>query len=114
MREIESLPALHAVLRAPGPLSGLLIDVVGAADYMAGEVDASEVGIRADGDDSLSSAPIIRRGGRARAGCFGVSLPVVEIPVRLDEDGDRDFPERPDPYPSARVCVRACHRAETA
>ena len=34
----------------PGPLSGLLSDVVNAAQYMAGQTAASEVGIRAEGD----------------------------------------------------------------
>jgi ABC-type transport system substrate-binding protein len=46
---------VHSWLRVidpltPGPLSGLLSDVVGAAAYMAGQADASTVGIRAAGD----------------------------------------------------------------
>ncbi len=35
---------------APGPLSGLLTDIEGAAAYMAGQASTSDVGIRAEGD----------------------------------------------------------------
>ncbi len=46
---------VHSWLRildpvSPGPLSGLLTDIEGAAAYMAGQAAASDVGIRADGD----------------------------------------------------------------
>ncbi len=34
----------------PGPLSGLLTDIIGAAEYMAGTASASDVGLRADED----------------------------------------------------------------
>lgn len=34
---------------SPGPLAGILADVQGAVAYLAGEVDAAEVGIRAEG-----------------------------------------------------------------
>ncbi|MCY7418541.1 MAG: peptide ABC transporter substrate-binding protein [Chloroflexi bacterium] len=34
----------------PGPLSGLLTDIVGAAEYMAGQASADDVGLRADRD----------------------------------------------------------------
>jgi oligopeptide transport system substrate-binding protein len=36
---------------APGPLAWLLTDIDGVAPYLAGEGDASSVGIRAEGDD---------------------------------------------------------------
>lgn len=38
---------------SPGPLSGLLTDIQGAAEYLAGTVDASGVGLRAEGADTV-------------------------------------------------------------
>jgi oligopeptide transport system substrate-binding protein len=36
---------------SPGPLAGLLADVRGVPAYLAGQADATQVGIRAEGDD---------------------------------------------------------------
>ena len=39
---------------APGPLAGLLTDIEGVEAYLAGEADASAVGLRAEGDDVVT------------------------------------------------------------
>lgn len=38
---------------SPGPLAGLMTDIRGVPAYLAGQADASEVGIRAEGDDAV-------------------------------------------------------------
>jgi len=38
---------------SPGPLAGLLTDIRGVPAYLAGEADATEVGIRAEGDHEV-------------------------------------------------------------
>ena len=92
----------------PGPLSGLLTDVVGAAQYMAGQADASEVGIRADGDTvvvdfvrpaawfpaaaaspTLAVVPAVPARRRRRAACCRTDLVVsgAYLPSAQDADG---------------------------